>query len=67
MVYVDDLERPTPAADDAHHLATVLRLRPGEPVVAADGHGALAALPLPGPGSGAGRDRRPARSRWTAP
>jgi 16S rRNA (uracil1498-N3)-methyltransferase len=39
MVYVDDLDRPTPTADDAHHLAKVLRLRPGEPVVAADGRG----------------------------
>jgi 16S rRNA (uracil1498-N3)-methyltransferase len=39
MVYVDDLDRPRPAADDAHHLAKVLRLRPDEPVVAADGRG----------------------------
>jgi 16S rRNA (uracil1498-N3)-methyltransferase len=39
MVYVDDLERPDPAADDVHHLARVLRLRAGEPVVGADGQG----------------------------
>jgi len=39
MVYVADLERPTPADADAHHLGQVLRLRPGEPVVAGDGQG----------------------------
>ncbi len=39
MVYVADLERPIPAVDDAHHLTRVLRLRPGEPVVAGDGQG----------------------------
>jgi 16S rRNA (uracil1498-N3)-methyltransferase len=39
MVYVADLDRPVPADDDAHHLVRVLRLRPGEPVVAGDGRG----------------------------
>jgi len=39
MVYVADLDHPVPAADDAHHLTRVLRLRPGEPVVAGDGRG----------------------------
>ena len=39
LVYVSDLERPVPEADDAHHLSRVLRLRPGQPVVAADGQG----------------------------
>ncbi|HXQ43215.1 MAG TPA: 16S rRNA (uracil(1498)-N(3))-methyltransferase [Acidimicrobiales bacterium] len=39
MVYVADLDRPTPDAADAHHLGHVLRLRPGEPVVAGDGLG----------------------------
>ncbi len=39
MVYVADLERPTPDDADAHHLSHVLRLRPGEPVVAGDGRG----------------------------
>jgi len=39
MVYVADLDRPVPADDDAHHLIRVLRLRPGEPVVAGDGQG----------------------------
>jgi 16S rRNA (uracil1498-N3)-methyltransferase len=39
MVYVADLDDPVPAPDDAHHLTRVLRLRPGEPVVAGDGRG----------------------------
>jgi len=39
MVYVADLDDPAPDARDAHHLARVLRLRPGEPVVAGDGRG----------------------------
>jgi 16S rRNA (uracil1498-N3)-methyltransferase len=39
LVYVPDLDRPVPAPDDAHHLSRVLRLRRGEPVVAADGRG----------------------------
>ncbi len=39
MVFVDDLATPAPTADDVHHLLAVLRLRPGEPVVAGDGAG----------------------------
>jgi 16S rRNA (uracil1498-N3)-methyltransferase len=39
MVFVEDPERPALAADQAHHLLDVLRLRPGELVVAADGSG----------------------------
>jgi 16S rRNA (uracil1498-N3)-methyltransferase len=39
LVYVADLEHPVPNAEDAHHLARVLRLRPGEPVVTGDGLG----------------------------
>jgi 16S rRNA (uracil1498-N3)-methyltransferase len=39
LVFVDDLEAPEPAEDDVHHLGRVLRLRPGEAVVAADGRG----------------------------
>ncbi|MHB8680519.1 MAG: 16S rRNA (uracil(1498)-N(3))-methyltransferase [Acidimicrobiales bacterium] len=39
QVFVDDLEALELADDDAHHLARVLRLRAGEPVVAADGAG----------------------------
>jgi 16S rRNA (uracil1498-N3)-methyltransferase len=39
LAYVDDLEAPVLRADDARHLAVVLRLRPGEIVVASDGAG----------------------------
>jgi len=39
QVFVEDLEALELAEEDAHHLARVLRLRPGEPVVAADGAG----------------------------
>lgn len=39
-VYVDRLDdRVVVAGDDAHHLARVLRVRDGESVTAADGHG----------------------------
>jgi 16S rRNA (uracil1498-N3)-methyltransferase len=40
FVFVEDLATPTPAEADQHHLVRVLRLRPGETVVAADGEGA---------------------------
>lgn len=36
--------------DDAHHLASVLRLRPGEPVGATDGRGGYVACRYAGPG-----------------
>jgi 16S rRNA (uracil1498-N3)-methyltransferase len=39
QVFVDDLDAPAMTDADAHHLAHVLRLRPGEAVVAADGRG----------------------------
>ncbi len=39
LVYVADLESPAPETDDVHHLTRVLRLRPGEHVVAGDGQG----------------------------
>ncbi|HKH87817.1 MAG TPA: RsmE family RNA methyltransferase [Acidimicrobiales bacterium] len=39
LVYVSDLAAPQPDAEDLHHLATVLRLRAGELVIAADGAG----------------------------
>lgn len=39
QVFVDDLEALTLSEDDTHHLGRVLRLRPGETVVAADGRG----------------------------
>ncbi len=39
MVFVDHLGTPVVRAEDARHLLDVLRLRPGEPVVASDGRG----------------------------
>lgn len=39
QVFVDDLGVPTLGDEAAHHLGRVLRLRPGEAVVAADGRG----------------------------
>jgi 16S rRNA (uracil1498-N3)-methyltransferase len=39
QVFVEDLEVLALSGEDAHHLGRVLRLRPGELVIAADGHG----------------------------
>jgi 16S rRNA (uracil1498-N3)-methyltransferase len=39
QVFVDEPERPVLADEDAHHLGRVLRLRPGEEVIASDGRG----------------------------
>jgi 16S rRNA (uracil1498-N3)-methyltransferase len=39
MVFVPDPTAPVVGADDARHLLDVLRLRPGEPVIAGDGVG----------------------------
>ncbi len=39
QVFVDDPAAPVLSGPDAHHLARVLRLTPGEEVVAADGRG----------------------------
>src|SRR5688572_16956965 len=39
-VFVDDVENPVLLADDAHHLARVLRLRDGEEMTVSDGRGA---------------------------
>jgi 16S rRNA (uracil1498-N3)-methyltransferase len=39
QVFVDDPTRPVLADEDLHHLTRVLRLRPGEEVIAADGRG----------------------------
>jgi 16S rRNA (uracil1498-N3)-methyltransferase len=54
LVYVTDLARPTADPDDAHHLTRVLRLRRGEPVVAADGRGHWRLCRYRGAGAGAG-------------
>lgn len=39
LVFVDDLDDPHLAPEDRHHLRRVLRLRPGDTLVLADGHG----------------------------
>lgn len=39
QLFVSDLEQPVPSEEDVHHLLRVLRVRPGETVVAADGAG----------------------------
>ena len=49
-VYVTDLEAPALGEDDRHHLLRVLRLRPGEPVSAADGDGGWVPCRLTGEG-----------------
>ena len=38
-LFVADIERPEVAAEDEHHLARVLRVRPGEAVTVSDGAG----------------------------
>lgn len=37
--FVDDLDAPRLSGDDHHHLARVLRLRPGAPITVGDGRG----------------------------
>lgn len=49
-VFVADLAAPELTADDHHHLARVLRVRPGDPVTASDGRGGWRSCRL---GSGA--------------
>lgn len=49
--FVDDLDRPRLSAEDHHHLARVVRLRPGDPVTVSDGAGRWRAARL-----GAGPD-----------
>ncbi len=39
LVFVDDLDAPVLAGDDAHHLRRVLRVRPGDALTLADGAG----------------------------
>jgi 16S rRNA (uracil1498-N3)-methyltransferase len=50
-VYVDELSVPELRSDDAYHLSVVLRLRPGEVVVASDGAGSYRACRVAPPGS----------------
>jgi 16S rRNA (uracil1498-N3)-methyltransferase len=64
QVFVADPGRPSLSDEDAHHLGRVLRLRDGEEVIAADGHGhwvrtkwrAPAALERLAAGNGVGGD-----------
>jgi 16S rRNA (uracil1498-N3)-methyltransferase len=61
-VFVDDLAAPVLADDDRHHLERVLRLRPGDPVTASDGHGGwreCAFGPVLEPTGDIARDERP--------
>ena len=58
-MFVADIHNPELDPDDAHHLGRVLRLRPQEPVVAADGRGrwrecVFQGGPADGPGDGPG-------------
>ncbi len=39
LVFVDDLDTPRLVAEDHHHLERVLRVRLGDPLTIADGHG----------------------------
>lgn len=50
-MFVADLEVPTLGEDDHHHLARVLRLRPGQSVTVADGAGAWRACAWGGDGA----------------
>ncbi len=55
MVFVDDPTSPVLTPGDARHLLDVLRLRPGEPVVAGDGAGSWVPCLLSGASTGRGR------------
>lgn len=52
MVFVDDPSHPVLTRDDARHLLDVLRLRPGESVVAGDGAGSWVPCRVAGPAGG---------------
>ena len=54
MVFVDDPAAPVLTQGDAHHLLDVLRLRPGELVVAGDGAGSWAPCRLAATAGGRG-------------
>jgi 16S rRNA (uracil1498-N3)-methyltransferase len=61
MVFVADPASPVLDAESAHHLLDVLRLRPGELVVASDGRGSWAPCRVTsGSGRGDARHRDPA-------
>ena len=52
MVFVEDPSHPVLTRDDARHLLDVLRLRPGESVVAGDGAGSWVPCRVAGPAGG---------------
>ena len=52
LVFVQDLDSPELGDDDCHHLGDVLRLKPGELVVAADGAGTWRVCEFWGPETG---------------
>ena len=51
QVFVPDIDALSVTAEDAHHLARVLRLRAGETVVASDGQGAWRLCRMAAPGA----------------
>jgi len=59
MVFVADPGSPVVEAADARHLLDVLRLRPGEPVIAADGAGAWVPCRVAGETTGRGGRSEP--------
>lgn len=64
QVFVTDLDSLVVDEGDAHHLVRVLRLRPGERVVASDGRGRWRACRIAGsvgPGAGASAPAAPGR------
>jgi 16S rRNA (uracil1498-N3)-methyltransferase len=62
---VADLEAPRLADEDARHLGRVLRMRPGEPVVACDGRGSWRLCRVrSGPRPAPGRGRGPGEAVW---
>ncbi|MGA3352002.1 MAG: RsmE family RNA methyltransferase [Acidimicrobiales bacterium] len=64
LVFVEDLAFPELDAGDGHHLGEVLRLKPGEPVGAADGTGSWRICAFTG--QFARRRRGPARTQAPA-
>jgi 16S rRNA (uracil1498-N3)-methyltransferase len=75
QVFVDDPTTPALREEDAHHLATVLRLRRGEEVIVSDGRGGWARTQFQGgsvltplhDGAGAGGDGSVQRERNAEP
>ena len=62
MVFVGDPAAPVVDDDDLHHLLDVLRLRPGELVIAADGSGGWVPCRIAGSATGGSRRADPTAS-----